>query len=139
MSAYRVEWPAWADWYEASASPIRGQASGYLGGGALSLPNADAGYVEWQAVTAAGTYTLTLLYVTWLGAGKIQMSIDGSSVGTLTDCYTVGQVNNNVLTATGIALTEGVHTIRVTSNGKNASSSGYATPLQWFSLERTGA
>jgi hypothetical protein len=46
---------------------------------------------------------------------------------------------NNVLSIADIALTEGVHTIRMTANGKNASAANYQLVPQWFSLERTGA
>jgi hypothetical protein len=67
------------------------------------------------------------------------MSVDGGDVGALTDAYNAGDIYNNILAVTAIALTEGVHTIRMTANGKNASASAYYLFPQWFSLERTGA
>lgn len=141
MSAYRVEWPAWADWYAASTTPTRTQASGFIGGGVLTVGQAgvDGGYAEWQVATASGTFTLFALYTTDNYVAKFQMSIDGANVGALTDGYTAGAVHNNIYSATGLTLTEGVHTIRISVNGKNASSSGYRVPVAWFSLERTGA
>lgn len=139
MAAYRVEWPAWADWYATSGTPTRAQVSGALGGGHVGALNADGVYIEYQVVVAAGTYTLTLLYVVSANAAKFQMSIDGTDVGALTDAYGAVTTYNNVYTATGIALTEGVHTVRMTANGKNASAAAYYIFPQWFSLERTGA
>lgn len=139
MSAYRCEFPAWADWYEASATPTRTQISACIGGGYLATADANGAYVGYQVATAAGTFTLRLLYVTYLSNGKFQMSIDGVDVGALTDSYAAGAVRNNLYEATGLALTEGAHTIRMTANGKNASSSGHTLHPQWFSLERTGA
>lgn len=140
MAAYRVEWPAWADWYASSGSPVRGQVGSVLGGGYISGLSADAGYVEWQVVTAAGTYTLICLFAKAAGCGMFQMSIDGVDVGALTDGYAAGTSWNNVYTATGLTLTEGdAHTVRMTSNGKNVSASAYNLYPQWFSLERTGA
>lgn len=139
MSAYRVEWPAWADWYASSGTPTRTQNSGAMGGGHISGLTTDGLYVEWKASTAAGTFTLSCLYVTDTAGGKFQFSIDGVDVGALTDGYAGSTAYNNAYTATGLALTEGVHTIRMRSNGKNASSSAYNIYPQWLSLERTGA
>jgi hypothetical protein len=142
MAAYRVEWPAWVDVYAKTVGKTlnRTQSSSAMGGGVCYLfTDTDGSYMEWQAVTSAGTFTLTALYATSNNGGKFQLSVDGANVGALTDGYTAGAVHNNVLFVTGIALTEGVHTIRMAANGKHASSTGFNLFPAWFSLERTGA
>lgn len=138
MAQYRVDWPAWPDWFEAGGTPGRTQASGASGGGYLNSVDADGTYLGWKVCVAAGTYTLTLVYPKTTTRGKLQMSVDGVDVGTLLDAYNGSTTYNNVHTATGIALTEGPHTVRITVNGKNASSTGYRIGAQWLSLERTG-
>ena len=139
MAAYRVEWPAWVDWYDSNDSPNRYQQPNLMGGGLLDGTPTLGNYTEWQFVVAAGTYTVTCIYYTGTTAGIWQLKIDGTDIGTTTDGYTAGPTYNNVKTVTGVALTEGVHTLRITSSTKNASSMQYNPWPQWFSLERTGA
>jgi len=48
-------------------------------------------------------------------------------------------VPNVAVEFTGIVVTDGVHTFRATTNGKNASSTDYQATHQWFTFTRTGA
>jgi hypothetical protein len=111
-----------------------------MGGAYMYINTAnDGSWISWQQTVAAGTFTMNVLYVKGGSGGKFQMSVDGVDVGALTDAYAGVASYNNVLSIADIALTEGVHTIRMTANGKNASAANYQLVPQWFSLERTGA
>ena len=102
---------------------------------------ADADWIEWTKTLAAGTYSLELWYYTWDQAGIIDIAVDGSVEGSLDTYAATAQSPHNGATVTGIAVVgDGLHTVRFTTNGKNAASTGYYILLESeWSLRRTGA
>jgi hypothetical protein len=86
--------------------------------------NSDA--IETNIYLKAGTYTLYAIGVTFTNRGKIDWSIDGSNVITGQDWYAAGGAVYNVIKSGSVTVTgSGNHLLRLTMNGKHASSSGY--------------
>lgn len=97
---------------------------------------ADGHWIQWTNVPMGGTYTFGAAVQQTNSSGKYQLSIDGVDVGSLLDGYAASNTAT-VLSAAGIVVTPGLHTVRVTVNGKNASSSGYVCRLAGLHLLRT--
>lgn len=140
---YRVDVLAWSSADGVSGMTYtRNQSSSNLGGGSAlqaSAADADDGdYMEWDVLTAAGTYRLDLVYMTAANYAVVDVLIDGSSIGTF-DAYSASLTRNVVGSVTGISMTAGHHTVRVAANGKNASSTDYFITPQSVTLTRTGA
>lgn len=96
----------------------------------------DGHWIEWSNIPLGGTYTIGCAVQQTNGAPKYQVSVDGVDVGSLQDAY-AGSTTAVVQTSTGISITAGLHTVRVTINGKNASSSGYGLRLASIAFSRT--
>lgn len=96
----------------------------------------DGHWIEWLNVPLGGTYTIGCAVQATNGSPKFQVSVDGSNVGSLLDAY-ASSTTATVLTSTGVAITPGLHTVRVTVNGKHASSSGYLLRLASVAFTRT--
>lgn len=96
----------------------------------------DGHWIEWSNIPLGGTYTIGCAVQQTNGAPKYQVSVDGVDVGSLQDAY-AGSNTAVVQTSTGISITAGLHTVRVTINGKNASSSGYGLRLASIAFSRT--
>ena len=82
-------------------------------------------------------YTLYLFGVTGSDCGKIDWKIDGTSVATGQDWYSSSLTLKVTKTITSLTISgDGFHVLEGTVNGKNASSSNYFIPLDyyWFSL-----
>ncbi len=104
-------------------------------------PAANGDVQEWTALLDAGRYTIKLLCLTLTDAGKADLSIsyDGRltwvSISTGNDFYSAATTRNVVKTWTGVDLaTAGYIALRLTTNGQNASSSGYKIPVVQFSI-----
>jgi len=97
-------------------------------------------WIEWYIWIKEGTYSLTLFYYQSSNATKIDIALDGTNIVSAFDCY-IGAFNPHIKTIqTGIVVsTAGTHTVRFTSNGKNASSTDYHMGLFHFLFQRTGA
>lgn len=97
-------------------------------------PAANLNAFEIKFVLDAGTYTFSVLGLTANSRGLIDWAIDGANVVTGQDWYAGGLTYNVVKTATVTVLTSGVHTLRGTVNGKNASSTDYQMLItkMWF-------
>jgi hypothetical protein len=64
------------------------------------------------------------------------VTIDAGLVASV-DLYTAGTNPLNVSEHTGLALAEGIHTLKFKVNGKNAGSSNHYCSLDFIVLERT--
>lgn len=79
--------------------------------------------ITYDVVTSAGTFTVDLFHLTGANRGIYTIAFDGVTKGTV-DGYTASS-GSAVSTLTGIVLTAGAHTLRLTMATQNASSSGY--------------
>lgn len=144
MAAYDLDVVPWSSWdTDGSATPTRVQNSTALGQGyqSQSAATADDGdYIEWYVNLAAGTYTFTTIYILSTNTAIVAFTLDGVSMGATLDTYAASPTFNNVAQRTGITVsTSGVHTLRMTATGKNASSADYSMQMQTFNFVRTGA
>lgn len=90
----------------------------------------DGDYFELQKILLkAGSYTCRVVGQTTSDRCKLDWALDGVSQTTGQDWYSGSIAYNVVKTFTLTVLTDGVHTLRGTVNGKNASSSGYRFAL----------
>lgn len=100
----------------------------------------DGDYIEWYVNLAAGTYTFTTIYATSTTFAILAFTLDGVSMGATVDGYAASLTLNNVAQRTGVTVsTDGLHTLRMTATGKNASSTDYVMAMQSFNFVRTGA
>lgn len=77
---------------------------------------------------AAGTYAVYFCGAKAKGGGKVDWTLDGTSVVTGQDWY-AGSAADYTYTVTGVAVSSGAHTLLGTINGKNASSSDYVLKI----------
>jgi len=98
--------------------------------GFYTFQNTPANGDTWENgfICAAGTYGFKFLSYTDNNRGKLDVYIDASLIGTI-DQYSSPAVKNQVLSITGIVLTDGYHKLQGVVNGKNASSSSYFIAL----------
>jgi len=83
------------------------------------------------AVATTGTYSIYVLYGHDTSSGKMQVQLNGSDVGPLTDLYSAaGTLNQWLVIPAGTLTANTDYTIAIYVNGKNASSSGYRIDLQ---------
>ena len=113
----------------------------YLSGRFFNIRRAGATQGYWQEYSTppmrAGTYTFSLYHYEKPDAAIYTVSVDGTDVGAI-DGYNAS-AGNAVDEITGIALTAGRHTVRLTAATKNASSSDYKTDYAGMAFVRTGA
>lgn len=140
LAPYDLDVVPWASWSASSGTPSRTANTNYLGLGVETNSSpANGDYVQWSFFVEAGTYALTWIHPTFSSYGIVDLTIDGgAAVGTV-DCYAAGITYNAVTQITGLVLAQGVHSVRVAVNGKNASSSGYSMTHVLFTFTRTGA
>ena len=113
-------------------------SSNYIGNCVFFVPNTNGSYAEWTRYLSAGTYTLTFFYAKVNDAAIVDVKLDGTNVVTGLDCYAGSSSFNNRSTTTSIVVgSSGAKTMRIISNGKNASSSNYAIRLYSFLWTRT--
>ena len=97
----------------------------------------DGDYIEWTVSVPAGDWKLKVLYTSGNSQGKCDLAVDGGAVVDTLDQYTGGVTQYDRLwTSAEFSLTEGSHTIRLTKNGKNASSSSYTIRFSHVQLEK---
>lgn len=95
-------------------------------------------YVDHSIMLAAGSYTVSAVGQFGNIYGLHEVWIDGTLVATL-DWYTSATTDNNhLLTATFTLATSGRHTLRMTANGKNASSGNYYITVSYYWIALTG-
>lgn len=105
----------------------------------LTLVNASQKYYTYTQLTtpadgdswtqgfflAAGSYTLSFLYVQGTSGGKVDWYIDDLLVVSQLECYAAATTWNVLQTASVSVLTSGAHVLKGIVNGKHASSAGY--------------
>lgn len=111
------------------------QSARYLGMFRLSTGAQNATMTMVCSVPSAGTWTLTMYHNAAADRGIYTVNIDGVDVGTV-DGYATGGTQT-VSAITGLALTAGKHTIKLTMATKNASSSGYTGDWSAIGFTRT--
>lgn len=84
----------------------------------------DGDALNYKIGIQAGTYTLRIVCRKGASLGIVKVLIDGVVKHTM-DCYNATNSFNQATETTGITLTQGLHTIKIKVDGKNASSSGY--------------
>lgn len=93
----------------------------------------------YQLDLSAGTWAFTVVYTASASAGIINISIGGTSIGTV-DTYAASTTRNNRTTISGVTVAaDGHYDVVFTNVNKNASSSAYTMNLQDFIGRRTGA
>lgn len=105
-------------------------ASKQFGGAYENSSAASGDYVEWANVNAfAANAKLKLLYTKSSNGGIVKILWGGSELGTL-DTYAASPTYNNVSTVDLGTVTAGRGTLKLISDTKNASSSGYKISIQ---------
>lgn len=144
IAPYHLDVIPWSSWENYGTSlPTRVANTSYLTLG-LEFPTGGGSFVsgdwiEWYVNLAAGTYTFTVIAITNTTYGIAEYTLDGSTIATF-DWYASGATLNVAKQATGVVVpTSGVHTLRATCTGKNASSAGYTILANAINFMRTGA
>lgn len=83
----------------------------------------------------AGTYRVKLRIKAYSNRGTHTVHVDGIQVGGTFDQYAAASTHTTIDCGTVTLTTGELHTIRLTVNGKNASSSGYELSLSRFIFE----
>ena len=104
----------------------------------MNSPTNQNDQIDYLMGVSGGTFTIRLLVVQTTAAAIITILIDGSSVGTV-DLYHNPNLFNIPLTVTGIAISQGQHTISFKGATRNGSSGGWQMAIQSIAIWRTGA
>jgi hypothetical protein len=92
-------------------------------------PAADGDEFEHIFYLKSGNYNLNLMWRLGPGRGIVDLYIDGNLVGSQ-DGYAAVATYNVVQTTTPVAVaTDGMHTLRGRTNGKNGASTGFRIAL----------
>lgn len=136
-----MPWGAGSDALTGGAFDVFTASAGALSGGYNQNPPASAANGQtksWYVPLAAGTWTLTALYIKNFDAGIFAVTLGGATVTTGWDHYVNGTTFNVSTNWTGITVADdGVYELRFTTNGKNALSADYALYLQWLTFVKT--
>lgn len=104
----------------------------------VNSSSADADSIQVGFCPLGGTYTITLVTVAAASGPKVQLVIDGSNVGSLTDCYSVSSTYTAFTLGSGIVVAPGDHTVKVLINGRNASNvTGFTARICELNFIRT--
>lgn len=78
----------------------------------------------------AGVYTIKLLTFTQSTNGMLDVYLDGNKIASQIDFYSASALRNQYKTISNVVIPyDGYHVIKGIVNGKNASSSGFSTPI----------
>jgi len=86
----------------------------------------------------AGTYQVQMEYKGLTSRGILQLSVDGTNLGSTLDQYASGQTYPTTTFGTVTFSSAGTHTVKLTVTGKNASSSGYLLSADKFTFLASG-
>lgn len=111
-------------------------ASGDMWGGVVRRCVVDGGWVEWPVDLSVGTWSVQLRYPRYSGSGIVRVDVDGVPVGTV-DQYASSTAYNAQATVGFSVAQPGRRVVRLTVDGKNEASSGYAGYVQALALLRT--
>lgn len=121
-----------------SAGWALAMASSYYGGSTYYSDGTNGRWVEWQVWLPAGTWSLSAIHYAQSAQGILDLSLDGGASSGTIDCYSAGTVTNNKSTISGISVpTTKIYSVRLTVNGKNASSGGHAAYIMALQFRRT--
>jgi hypothetical protein len=129
----------------------RTQQGTYYYSGSINSSGAQNDSITFDVVLAAGTWKMTVVYVTGTTQGihKFQLSTDGSTFADISaspynasaatvDAYNNPGAANNFVTFTSITIaTTGRYALRDLMDTKNGSASDYTGTLQHITLVRT--
>lgn len=111
--------------------------SSYIGGGYASYGSAIDNEAGWDAILAAGEWTIELLCSTGPDVGTATVSLDGVTAGTI-DMYAASDTQNVIKQLAGVTVAStGRKRLLFKQATKNASSTGYILRLQKIRLLRT--
>lgn len=99
----------------------------------------DSDYIEWTVYVPAGNYKVCAQHTKTNATGRADLAIDGGSVVDTLDTYNGSTAYNQKWTSAQFTVTEGLHTIRLTKNGKHASSTGYIVAITHVQLIKQDA
>ena len=112
-------------------------ANSYLNGYFFNTSSADADNASYKVYLAKGTYTLRLVHTKASTGAIVDIDIDGVEKGSV-DLYAASTSYNEIYSVTGIVVAaSGLATIRLRSDGRNGSASGYTCYVVFLSLWRT--
>lgn len=134
-------WP-WTKWKAHTLDSVtRTNHTGYLGMGYLQHTAAGTGcYVTYDVALDAGTWTLTWIRGSGPAGGIVTVSLGGVDLAPTVDTYSAGGTANLVSQWTGITVaTAGVYELKLRTDSKHASSTGYNFASALYALTRTGA
>ncbi|HTQ30594.1 MAG TPA: chitobiase/beta-hexosaminidase C-terminal domain-containing protein, partial [Opitutaceae bacterium] len=83
---------------------------------------------------SAGTYQLQMEWKGLTSRGILQLSVDGSNLGSTLDQYATGQTYPTTTFGNVTFASTGTHTVKLAVTGKNASSSGYILSADKFTF-----
>ena len=93
--------------------------------GYAAIQSNDGDEIEYVFPLGAGMYEMRLLARTGATHGITDVYLDGVEIHSA-DLYSASTTNNVLLTQSGVVVSSGgLHTIRMKTDGKNASSTGY--------------
>ena len=116
---------------------LSGSADRYFYFSFLNTSNADGDNLSYNAYLTKGTYSLILVADKYYSRGIVDIDIDGVEVASF-DCYNASALNNVRFIETNIViLSNGLKTIKLRIDGKNASSSDYYFEFGYLALFRT--
>ena len=94
-------------------------------------------YFEYKQYLKAGGYSIDLNIVKHSSAGIITLTVDGNAISTH-DGYNASNQQNQFVGPSGVTIdADGVVTIRLAMNTKNASSSGYGLIISQLAIRKT--
>ncbi|HTB79913.1 MAG TPA: chitobiase/beta-hexosaminidase C-terminal domain-containing protein [Opitutaceae bacterium] len=86
----------------------------------------------------AGTYSVQMEWKGNNSRGILQLSVDGTNLGSTLDQYASGQTYPTTTFGTVTFSSAGTHTVKLTVTGKNSASSSYQLSADKFTFTATG-
>ena len=130
----------WAQVVETSHCQYRIQNLGgqWLGGHQLWVqPSTQGAYVDiGLQIPAEGDYEIVVRYTTSWDYAIVQASLDGSPLGTPTDCYSARVLLAEPVTLGRLHLTAGQHLVRFQAADKNPESRGYLMGIDYLTARQ---
>lgn len=99
---------------------------------------ANADNVSYTLYLPKGVYTFFGNFIKGTDAGKVDVSLDGTKIISVTDLYAGSASYTYSLTVASVAVSNaGLHTLLIAANGKHTSSSSYRIGFTSISFVRT--
>lgn len=108
--------------------------NGSFGNGAT---HSNGDNVTYNVYLTAGTYSLRMIAKKLSGGGICKVYLNAENIA-IFDTYNSGDLDNQIFSQTGIAITaNGIYSLKLNLEGKNASSSNYYLFANGLALWRT--